>query len=56
MELDGIWNLHLGGVISEAHTSLNYETVVSVPAHFIAPDGSIYPEDSAPVRHAIRAE
>lgn len=55
MDNEGMWNLHLGGVISEAKTSKDYETVVSVPAHFIAPDGTIYDERSAPVRHAIAA-
>ncbi len=55
MDDDGAWSFHLAGVISEAQTSINYETVVSTPAHFIAPDGSIYDERSAPVRHAVRA-
>jgi hypothetical protein len=54
-EIDGVWNFHLGGVISEARTSLDYETVVSVPAHFITPDGMIYDERSSPVRHAVPA-
>jgi hypothetical protein len=53
MDIDGVWNFHLGGVISEAHTT-GYETVVSVPAHFIASDGTIA-EQSAPVQHAIPA-
>jgi hypothetical protein len=55
MDDDGVWNFYLGGVISEAHTSRDYETVVSVPAHFIAWDGTIRPESSAPVRHAVPA-
>jgi hypothetical protein len=55
MDVDGVWNFELGGIISEARTSVDYETVVSVPAHFIAPDGSINDELSAPVRHAVRA-
>jgi hypothetical protein len=54
MEVDGVWNLHLAGVISEARTSRDYETVVSIPAHFIAADGSIN-ERSAPVRQAVKA-
>jgi len=33
MDTDGVWNFYLGGVIAEAHTSRDYETVVSVPAH-----------------------
>jgi hypothetical protein len=55
IENEGVWNLFLGGVISEAHSSHDYETVVSVPAHFIAWDGSIRSEGSAPIRHAIPA-
>jgi hypothetical protein len=55
MDTDGVWNFYLGGVISEAHTSRAYETVVSVPAHFIAEDGTIRAEGSIPVRHAISA-
>jgi hypothetical protein len=55
MDTDGIWDFYLGGVISEAHTSRDYETVVSVPAHFIALDGTIRPEGSAPIRHAVPA-
>lgn len=54
MEVDGCWHMQLGGVISEA-PSKDIETVVSVPAHFIAADGTINDERSAPVRHAIRA-
>jgi hypothetical protein len=55
MDVDGIWNFSLGGVISEAHTSPHYETVVSTPAHFIAWDGTIRAEGSAPVWHAVPA-
>jgi hypothetical protein len=55
MDQDGVWWFHLGGVISEAHTSKDYETVVGVPAHFIAPDGTINDQRSAPIRHAVRA-
>jgi hypothetical protein len=55
MDTDGVWNLHLAGVVSEAKTSKDYETVVSVPAHFIACDGTIYDERSAPIRHAVAA-
>lgn len=51
---DGVWDFYVGGVISEAQTSLDYETVVSVPAHFIAPDGTIHDGRSAPVRHFLR--
>jgi hypothetical protein len=54
MDSDGVWDFYLGGVISEAHTR-DYETVVSVPAHFIAWDGTINPEGSIPVRHGIPA-
>lgn len=53
MDNDGLWNLYLAGVISEAKTSMDYETVVSVPAHFIAADGSINDERSAPIRHVV---
>lgn len=55
MEDQGVWNFCLGGVISEAKTSRDYETVVSVPAHFIAPDGTIRDARSAPIRHAVIA-
>jgi hypothetical protein len=55
MDTDGVWNLYLGGVISEAHTSHDYETIVSVPAHFITWDGAIRSEDSVFVRQAIPA-
>jgi hypothetical protein len=54
MESDGSWSLQLAGVVSEA-PSAQFETIVSVPAHFIAPDGTIYDERSAPVRHAVPA-
>lgn len=53
MEREGVWDWYLGGVISEARASEEYETVVSVPAHFIAPDGTIYDKRSVPVRHAV---
>jgi hypothetical protein len=53
MEADGSWSLQLAGVISEA-PSAGFETIVSVPAHFIASDGTIY-DRSAPVRHAVPA-
>ncbi len=55
MDKDGVWSFQLAGVISEAKTSMDYETVVSTPAHFIALDGHIYDERSAPIRHAIPA-
>jgi hypothetical protein len=54
METEGCWTLQLAGVVSEAPSS-QFETVVSVPAHFIAADGTIYDERSAPVRHAVPA-
>lgn len=54
MESGGSWNLQLAGVVSEA-PSAQFETIVSVPAHFIAPDGTIYDERSAPNRHAVPA-
>jgi hypothetical protein len=53
MDADGVWNFYLGGVISEA-PSRDYETVISVPAHFIAWDGTIR-ERSAPLQHAVPA-
>lgn len=52
MDTDGSWNLYLGGVISEA-PSKDFETVVSVPAHFIAADGKINDERSSPIRHVV---
>jgi hypothetical protein len=38
---DGAWRFCLGGVISEARSGEDFETVVAVRAHFINPDGSI---------------
>jgi hypothetical protein len=38
---NGVWDLFLGGTISEAQTSIDFGTVVSTRAHFINPDGSI---------------
>jgi hypothetical protein len=38
---NGVWHLCLGGTISEAYTSAEFETVVSTRAHFINFDGSI---------------
>lgn len=38
---DGEWRYCLGGVISEARSSNDFETIVAVRAHFINPDGSI---------------
>jgi hypothetical protein len=40
-EGEGIWHLFLGGTITQASTSPDYEAVVAVRAHFINPDGSI---------------
>jgi hypothetical protein len=37
----GEWYYWLGGVISEARSGTDFETVVAVRAHFINPDGSI---------------
>lgn len=37
----GEWRYCLGGVISEARSGTDFETVVAVRAHFINPDGSI---------------
>jgi hypothetical protein len=54
MDEDGVWDFQLAGVVSEAKTSVDYETVVSIPAHFIGPNGEVY-DWSAPVRHAVRA-
>jgi hypothetical protein len=54
MEADGTWSMSLGGVVSEA-ASQGFETVVSVPAHFIAADGTINDERSAPIRFAIKS-
>ena len=52
MDKDGLWDLYLGGVISEAKASMDYETVVCVPAHFIAADGSIN-RRSVPIKHVV---
>jgi hypothetical protein len=54
MDTEGIWNFYLGGVISEA-SSRDFETVVSVPAHFIAWDGTIHTQGSVSLRHAVPA-
>lgn len=52
MEADGSWSMSVGGVIYEA-PSLGFETVVSLPAHFIAVDGTINNGLSAPIRFAV---
>lgn len=52
MEADGAWSMVLGGVISESPSS-GFETVVSVPAHFIAASGNINDKRGAPVRFAV---
>lgn len=54
METDGQWSFFLGGVISEASNAVGRETIVAVPAHFIATDGTIN-EKSTPILHAIKA-
>lgn len=54
MEREGEWNFQLGGVMSQAPASVDYQTVVAVPAHFITTDGKIDPK-SAPVRFAVPA-
>jgi hypothetical protein len=54
LEQNGEWSLQLGGVISEAPKA-SFETVVSIPAHFIAFDGTIRSENSRPIRHAVPA-
>jgi hypothetical protein len=38
---EGVWHYCLGGVISQAQTSADFETIVAVRAHFINPDGTI---------------
>jgi hypothetical protein len=38
---EGVWHLCLGGVIKQAQTSPDFETIVAVRAHFINPDGTI---------------
>jgi hypothetical protein len=38
---EGVWHYCLGGVISQAQTSADFETIVAVHAHFINPDGMI---------------
>jgi hypothetical protein len=55
MEKDGVWHFCLGGVVSQAPDSRYYQTIVCVPAHFIAKDGRINNPSSGPIRHAIRA-
>ena len=54
MEIGGAWYLQLAGVVSEA-PSASFETIVSVPAHFIGVDGTVLDERSAPNRHAVPA-
>lgn len=53
-ELDRDWTLQLGGVISEMPSSADFELVTAVPAHFIAADGKVLDERSAPVKQYIR--
>ena len=38
---EGVWHCCLGGVISQAQASADFEVVVAVRAHFINPDGTI---------------
>lgn len=38
---EGVWNYCIGGIISQAQTSIDFETVVAVRAHFINQDGMI---------------
>jgi hypothetical protein len=38
---DGEWHFGLGGIIYEAHSTVEFEMVVAVRAHYINPDGSI---------------
>ena len=38
---EGEWHYCLGGVVCEARSGTDFETVVAVRAHFINPDGSI---------------
>jgi len=54
-ERDRDWSLNIGGVISEMPTSPDYEMVVAVPAHYIASDGKVLDERSAPLRHYVPA-
>ena len=55
-EKDGVWSFELAGVLSESQASHGFETLIAVPAHFIAMDGTIYDERSAPNRHAVPAK
>lgn len=54
MEIEGAWYLQLAGVVSEAPSG-SFETIVSVPAHFIGTDGVVLDQRSAPIRHAVPA-
>jgi hypothetical protein len=56
MDEGDVWNWQLAGIVSQAHTSgdLDFETVVSTPAHFIAFNGSINTW-SLPIRSAVPA-
>jgi hypothetical protein len=54
MEIGDVWYLQLAGVVSEAPSG-SFETIVSVPAHFIGTDGTVLDERSAPIRHAVPA-
>lgn len=55
-EKDNDWSYIIGGVISEMPQSRDYELIIAEPAHFIAPDGTILDERSAPLRHYVPAK
>jgi hypothetical protein len=38
---EGVWNFHTIGVITQAHISPDYETIIAVRSHFINHDGTI---------------
>ena len=50
------WSFNIGGVISEMPSSAHFEIVIVEPVHFIAADGSVLDERSAPIQHYIKAD
>jgi hypothetical protein len=37
----GVWDFYLAGIITQAHSSVDYETVISIRSHFINLNGTI---------------
>jgi hypothetical protein len=37
----GVWDFYLAGIITQAHSSVDFETIISIRSHFINTDGTI---------------